>query len=105
MSVVNGTLRQSRISKAVRSSPELARTAFKTSREMDFFSERELITQIGHPRSDWPLCIAFGWLGQDSADSRRIFTGANWSSSIGNPFRRFQEYQQHYAMNPSLGWV
>jgi hypothetical protein len=29
------------------------------------------------------------WLGQDSADSRRIFTGANWSAAIGNPFRSF----------------
>jgi hypothetical protein len=55
MSVANGT--QNRISKAVRSSPELTRTVFKTSREMDFFSERELLTQIGHPRNDWPLCI------------------------------------------------
>jgi hypothetical protein len=57
MSVANGELTQNRISKAVRSTPVLARVAFTTSREMDFFSERELITQIGHPRSDWHLCV------------------------------------------------
>jgi DNA topoisomerase VI subunit B len=32
---------------------------------------------------------AFGWLGQESKDSRRFYTGANWSAAIGNPFRSF----------------
>jgi DNA topoisomerase VI subunit B len=36
---------------------KLVRTTFRTSREMDFFSERELITQTGHDRGEWPLVI------------------------------------------------
>jgi DNA topoisomerase VI subunit B len=32
---------------------------------------------------------AFGWLGNDAADNRRIFSGANWSAAIKNPFRSF----------------
>jgi hypothetical protein len=35
----------------------LDRVTFKTSREMDFFSEKELITQTGHGRHEWPLVI------------------------------------------------
>ncbi len=37
--------------------PKLARTTFCTSREMDFFSEKELVTQTGHERGEWPLVI------------------------------------------------
>src|SRR5215470_3081249 len=37
--------------------PRLERVTFQTSREMDFFTERELVTQTGHPRSEWPLVI------------------------------------------------
>jgi hypothetical protein len=33
----------------------LKRRTFETSREMDFFSERELVTQTGHPSNEWPL--------------------------------------------------
>jgi hypothetical protein len=32
---------------------------------------------------------AFGWLGESARDRRKIYTGANWSSAIGNPFRSF----------------
>jgi DNA topoisomerase VI subunit B len=32
---------------------------------------------------------AFGWLGDESADRRRIYAGANWSAAIKNPFRSF----------------
>jgi hypothetical protein len=32
---------------------------------------------------------AFGWLGDDAKDERRIYTGANWSAAVGNPFRAF----------------
>jgi hypothetical protein len=39
------------------SPPRLERTTFKTSREMDFFSAKELVTQTGHEISDWPLVI------------------------------------------------
>src|SRR5262245_43721965 len=35
----------------------LERVTFKTSREMDFFSEKELVTQTGHSRGEWPLVI------------------------------------------------
>jgi hypothetical protein len=35
----------------------LNRVTFTTSREMDFFSEKELGTQTGHPKDEWPLVI------------------------------------------------
>jgi hypothetical protein len=37
--------------------PRLERITFQTSREMDFFTERELVTQTGHGRGEWPLVI------------------------------------------------
>jgi hypothetical protein len=37
----------------------------------------------------WVLESAFGWLGEDSSDHRRIYAGANWSAAIKNPFRSF----------------
>jgi len=37
----------------------------------------------------WVLESAFGWLGDGSEDQRRIFSGANWSAAIKNPFRSF----------------
>src|SRR5262249_22119272 len=37
--------------------PRLDRVTFQTSREMDFLSERELVTQTGHGREEWPLVI------------------------------------------------
>jgi DNA topoisomerase VI subunit B len=37
--------------------PTFNRTTFCTSREMDFFSERELVTQTGHGREEWPLVM------------------------------------------------
>ena len=41
--------------KRQRRAPTLQRTTFRTSREMDFFSEKELVTQTGHEIKDWPL--------------------------------------------------
>lgn len=38
-------------------SQKLDRTTFKTSRLLDFFSERELTAQTGHPKAEWPLVI------------------------------------------------
>src|SRR5262245_32744077 len=35
----------------------LERTAFETSRLMDFFSEKELVAQTGHRREEWPLVV------------------------------------------------
>jgi hypothetical protein len=43
------------IKQGLRPVPKLARTTFRTSREMDFFSERELVTQTGHDIQEWPL--------------------------------------------------
>lgn len=36
---------------------KLKRTTFTTSRQLDFFSEKELAAQTGHPMEDWPLVI------------------------------------------------
>lgn len=33
------------------------RTAFRTSRSMDFFTESELTRQIGYPQNLWPLVL------------------------------------------------
>ncbi|MEX1229638.1 MAG: hypothetical protein WEB58_05330 [Planctomycetaceae bacterium] len=37
----------------------------------------------------WVLESAFGWKGDESRDERSIFSGANWSAAIKNPFRSF----------------
>jgi hypothetical protein len=37
----------------------------------------------------WVLESAFGWLGDESEDERKIVVGANWSAAIKNPFRSF----------------
>ena len=37
----------------------------------------------------WVLESAFGWLGNEAKDQRRIYTGANWSAAVKNPFRSF----------------
>jgi len=42
---------------SLRQQTPLKRQTFVTSREMDFFSERELVTQTGHDVSEWPLVI------------------------------------------------
>jgi DNA topoisomerase VI subunit B len=39
------------------SNGKLNRKTFRTSREMDFFSEKELVTQTGHEKDDWFLVI------------------------------------------------
>ncbi len=46
----------------------LERTAFTTSRLMDFFSEKELTAQIGHKLPDWPL-VAVKELVDNALDS------------------------------------
>src|SRR5260370_37022761 len=40
-----------------RNSPKLIRATLKTSRQLDFFSEKELTAQTGHPKRDWPLVL------------------------------------------------
>src|SRR5262245_10173729 len=37
--------------------PTLDRTQFVTNRTMEFFTEKELAMQIGHPRCLWPLAL------------------------------------------------
>jgi DNA topoisomerase VI subunit B len=41
-----------------KSAARLNRTTLTTSRLLDFCSEKELTTQTGHARTDWPLVIA-----------------------------------------------
>jgi len=36
---------------------QLQRTTFKTSREMDFYNEKELVSQTGHSKDEWPFVI------------------------------------------------
>jgi hypothetical protein len=35
----------------------LERTTFRTSRLLDFASEKELVAQIGHAREAWPIVV------------------------------------------------
>jgi len=35
----------------------LERQVFETSRLMEFFTEKELTMQIGHPRRHWPIAL------------------------------------------------
>jgi hypothetical protein len=37
----------------------------------------------------WVVEAAFGWLGNEAEDERKIVVGANWSAAIKNPFRSF----------------
>jgi len=39
---------------ALKAGPKLERTTFTTSRSMDFFTAKELVTQTGHDQSEWP---------------------------------------------------
>ena len=36
---------------------KLHRTAFQTSRLLDFCSQKELIAQVGHQPAEWPLVV------------------------------------------------
>src|SRR5262249_4750947 len=42
---------------AVREGHRLERVTFRTSREMDFFTEKALISQTGHQPDEWPFVI------------------------------------------------
>ena len=42
---------------SARKTPVLERTTFRTSRLLDFASEKELVAQTGHRREAWPLVI------------------------------------------------
>ena len=43
--------------KSITSSKELKRTSFSTNRALDYFSRKELITQVGHSIELWPVVI------------------------------------------------
>jgi hypothetical protein len=43
--------------RALPAEPRITRTTFCTSRQMDFFSAKELVTQTGHPVNEWPQVI------------------------------------------------
>jgi hypothetical protein len=54
--------------------PRLERLPFRTSREMDFFSVKELTTQTGHEVCEWPFVIAKEFLdnGLDACEDADI---------------------------------
>ena len=54
--------------------PKLARTTFKTSRSLEFCSQKELVLQTGHPVEQWPLVILKELMdnGLDSAEEAGI---------------------------------
>ena len=62
------------------------------SRLLDMGVEEESIQyRIKLAKEGLPTMMeaAFGYLGSDAPDSRRIFSGVNWSAAIRNPFRSF----------------
>lgn len=115
--VVNGRLDSKRIGKLLRSMQIHTRPV--TPRRLGILGEEHLKTRLlamgAQPESfryskklsepkcknlqsgdnDKPRSLpgvlesAFGFLGAESTDSRRIFSGANWSAAIRNPFRSF----------------
>ena len=56
MSTTNAPRPVSRLT--TKATPQLNRETFRTSREMDFFSQKELVTQTGHEMPEWPLVVA-----------------------------------------------
>lgn len=61
--------------------------------EMESFDYRKI---ADHDDEGIPYLVetAFGWLGDDAPDERRMVTGVNWSPGIINPFRRLGSYGQ-----------
>jgi hypothetical protein len=54
--------------------PQLNRATFCTSREMDFFNQKELVTQTGHQIDEWPLVVVKELIdnGLDACDELKI---------------------------------
>jgi hypothetical protein len=69
--------------------PESFRYSRKTSASKSKKSRGPKEEEACFPEVPWILESAFGWLGEESEDCRRIFTGGNWSAAIKNPFRSF----------------
>jgi hypothetical protein len=61
--------------------------------EMESFDYRKV---EDHDDEGIPFLIevAFGWLGDNAPDERRLVTGVNWSPGILNPFRQLGGYGQ-----------
>ncbi|MER9965581.1 ATP-binding protein [Mesorhizobium sp. M0060] len=59
--------------------------------EMESFDYRKV---ADHDEEGIPYLVetAFGWLGDNAADERRMVTGVNWSPGIINPFRQLGSY-------------
>jgi hypothetical protein len=55
--------------------------------EMETFDYRR-ITDHDDEGIPFLVEVAFGWLGEEATDWRRLITGVNWSPGIINPFRR-----------------
>lgn len=55
--LADSTAQPSGTSKIKRLRPAVQRTAISTSRELDFFSRKELVAQVGHEPADWPLVV------------------------------------------------
>jgi DNA topoisomerase VI subunit B len=64
-----------------------------TGCQMESFSYRKI---ADHDDDGIPFLIevAFGWLGDEAPDERRLVTGVNWSPGIINPFRQLGAYGQ-----------
>ncbi len=54
--------------------------------EMESFQYKK-VAEVDDDGLPMVLETAFGWLGENSDDSRRLITGVNWSPGIVNPFR------------------
>jgi hypothetical protein len=55
--------------------------------EMESFQYKKVL-DVGDDGLPMVLETAFGWLGENSDDSRRLITGVNWPPGIVNPFRK-----------------
>jgi hypothetical protein len=53
-----------------RAAPILERATFRTSRLLDFASEKELAAQTGHRREAWPL-VTLDWFGEQIFSQQR----------------------------------
>jgi DNA topoisomerase VI subunit B len=61
--------------------------------EMESFDYRK-IEDYNDEGIPFLIEVAFGWLGDNARDERRLVTRVNWSPGILNPFRRLGAYGQ-----------
>jgi len=53
---------------------QLQRTAFRTSRLLDFCSQKELIAQTGHQREAWALVVLKELIDNGLSKSAEVFS-------------------------------